>query len=93
MAITRSAYVSDAVEGAWSVLIELIHLLGEYRNSIVVIGGQTYGVEVDLMSGEYGGTGKRHRTQRVQDVKPRKARGCDFGTKPNASIGLGRSHP
>jgi nucleotidyltransferase AbiEii toxin of type IV toxin-antitoxin system len=35
-------------------------------------------VEVDLLAGEYEGTGRSHRTQRVQDVRPRKARGCDL---------------
>ena len=35
-------------------------------------------VEVDFLAGEYEGTGKRHRTQRVQDMKPRKARGMDL---------------
>ena len=35
-------------------------------------------VQVDLLAGEYEGTTKKHRTQKVQDVKPRKARGCDF---------------
>jgi hypothetical protein len=35
-------------------------------------------VEVNFLSGEYGGTGRSHRTQKVQDVRPRKARGCDL---------------
>jgi hypothetical protein len=35
-------------------------------------------VEVDFLSGEYGGTGKRHRTQRIQDLQARKAKGCDL---------------
>lgn len=35
-------------------------------------------VEVDLLAGEYGGTGPGHRTQPVQDARARKARGCDL---------------
>lgn len=35
-------------------------------------------VEVDFITSEYGGTGKKHRTQIVQDMHPRKARGCDL---------------
>lgn len=35
-------------------------------------------VEVDFITSEYGGTGKKHRTQMVQDMHPRKARGCDL---------------
>ena len=35
-------------------------------------------VEVDFLAGEYGGTSKKHRTQIVQDMHPRKARACDL---------------
>jgi hypothetical protein len=35
-------------------------------------------VEVDLLAGEYGGTGRTHRTQRAQDARARKARGADL---------------
>lgn len=41
-------------------------------------GGKQIDVEVDLLSGEYAGTGKGHRHQRIQDVNARKARGCDL---------------
>ena len=45
---------------------------------IVKVGEKEIHVEVDLLAGEYEGTGKKHRTQRVQDVRARKARGCDL---------------
>ena len=35
----RTDYTADAVAAARSVLLELTHLLGEYRNDVVVIGG------------------------------------------------------
>jgi hypothetical protein len=141
--VTRRDYTAEAVEAAKSVLIELTHLLGEYRDNIVLIGGWVPGllipqeprphvgsmdidlalnhlkireegyklieelltsrgyyqeekkqpftffrdvplggsvikVEVDLLSGEYEGSGKKHRTQVVQGIKARKARGCDL---------------
>lgn len=141
--VSRRDYTAQAVEAAKSVLIELTHLLGEYRDHIVLIGGwvpellipqeprphvgsididlaldhakiraegyrliealltargyyQEPGkqpfiffrdvplgdavikVQVDLLSGEYEGTGKKHRTQTVQGIKARKARGCDL---------------
>jgi len=141
--VTRRDYTAEAVEAAKSVLIELTHLLGEYRDSIVLIGGwvpellipqeprphvgsididlalnhvkipeegyrlieelltsrgyyqepdkqpfiffrdvplgdSVIKVQVDLLSGEYEGTGKAHRTQAVQGMKARKARGCDL---------------
>ncbi|MDO8963344.1 MAG: hypothetical protein Q7W30_02510 [Coriobacteriia bacterium] len=134
-------YPPDAVEAAKSVMVELVHILGEYRDEMIIVGGwvpfllmpdasghvgstdvdialnhlaetdEVYAnisailvehdyvqdkgqpfiwfkdvesqggviaVEVDFLAGEYGGTGKRHRTQLVQDMKPRKARGADL---------------
>lgn len=44
----------------------------------VSIGDRTYEVEIDFLAGEYSGTTRGHRTQIVQDLRPRKARGCDF---------------
>lgn len=149
----RKDYTAIAVEAAKSVLIELVHLLGEYRDDIVVIGGwvpelllrergdpaeahvgtldvdlalnhQTLSksgyrtiqellisqgyeqrgqqpfiyyravkiaghqvvVQVDLLAGEYGGTGTSRRTQKVQDVRPRKARGCDLAFELNTEV-------
>ncbi|MBZ5623705.1 MAG: hypothetical protein LAQ69_34150 [Acidobacteriia bacterium] len=39
MAVTFRDYSADQVEAARSVLLELVHLLGEYRDDIVVVGG------------------------------------------------------
>ena len=44
----------------------------------VTINSKEIKVEVDFLAPEYGGTGKKHRTQKVQDMHPRKARGCDL---------------
>lgn len=41
---------------------------------------------MDLLSGEYGGTTKSHRMQRIQDVDARKARGCDLAFIHNVSL-------
>ncbi len=35
-------------------------------------------VQVDLLAGEYEGTGRSHRTQGFEDARARKARGCDL---------------
>ena len=48
-----------------------------YRR-IVLIDGNEITVQVDLLSGEYGGTGRSRRTQKIQDIRPRKARGADM---------------
>jgi len=47
-----------------------------YRN--VRRGEREIVVEVDFLAGEYGGTTRGHRHQRVQNIHPRKARGCDL---------------
>ena len=39
MALTFRDYSAEQVEAAHSVLLELVHLLGEYRDDIVVVGG------------------------------------------------------
>jgi hypothetical protein len=43
-----------------------------------VVGDQEILVEVHFLAGEYAGTGKSHRTQKVIDMHPRKARGVDL---------------
>ena len=39
MVVKRTDYTADAVEAARSVLLELTHLLGEYHDGIVIVGG------------------------------------------------------
>lgn len=138
--VSKKDYNELMVKAAKSVLIELSHLLGEYHDGIVLIGGwvpllllgpgahvgstdvdlaldhksitseayakigklllgrgyspdeqhpyvfrraikmegQAFSVEVDFLSGEYGGSAKARRHQNVQDIKARKARACDL---------------
>ncbi len=133
-------YQSRETEAAHRVLIELMQILGEYREKLILIGGwvpylhfgnQHIGsmdvdialdieaisenvystirtileshhyepdnnqpfifyrevkvddgasvkVEVDFLAAEYGGTDKHHRTQMIQDIRARKARGSDL---------------
>jgi hypothetical protein len=134
-------YDDASVEAARSAIIELMNVLGEYRDEMVLVGGwvpflsldapddpldrhpgsadvdivldhlkleeagyetiakrlQDAGYEavgeqpfqfskvingvvvhIDLLAGQYAGTGKKHRTQKIQDVKARKARGADL---------------
>ena len=150
--VTRSDYKKDEVEICLSVMVELMTLLGPYRDHLVLVGGWvpyflfpekkqehtgsldidialdfrnisdnayrtilqllqerqyqqgeqpfifyrtietkpgvTVTVEIDLLAGEYGGTGRTHRTQQIQDVRARKARGCDLVFQNNVSIKL-----
>jgi len=141
MVVTRTDYNQIAVNAAYSVLIEIVRVFGDYRNNIVLIGGWVpqilfqnkdephtgsididlvfdhrqitdegykgihdllmdrgyrqgkqpfifhrtvkiegveVSVQVDLLSGEYEGTGKSHRHQKIQEIRTRKVRGCDL---------------
>src|SRR4030065_1144654 len=50
-------------------------------------------VEVDFLAGEYSGTARGHRTQRIQDMRPRKARGCDLALSLVAEIRISGALP
>ena len=148
--VTKSNYSKKEVDTCLSVIVEVMTILGSYRDRIVLIGGwvpyfildnqgkdhigsididlaldfqkisdesyrsilellkrrgyaqgnqpyifnrniktengTSYSIEIDLLSGEYGGTDKSHRTQKVQDINARKARGCDLAFKYNISV-------
>lgn len=151
--VSKSQYSEKEVNACKSVLLELVHLLGELKDEMVIIGGWTpsflfpqardphvgsldidvalnfreipddayqtilkaflrrgytqdekqpfrfyrkvhlegydpIDVEVDLMAGEYGGTGKTRRTQIVQDVRARKTRGCDLAFDTTVTVSL-----
>jgi hypothetical protein len=151
--VNKSDYGEIEVAACKSVLLEIVHLLGEIKNEMVIIGGwtpfflipgatephigsldldvalnfskipnntyqtilkalinqnyvqdkeqpfrffrkvstasgETISVEVDFMAGEYGGSGKSRRTQKVQDVFARKARGCDLAFNSSVSVSL-----
>lgn len=155
--VIRYDYGKKEVDACLSVLVELMTILGEFRDNIVLVGGwvpyflmeknrhehvgsldidialdfqkisgDTYktilqilksrgyeegkqpfifyrtiptengrniSVEVDLLTGEYGGTGKSHRTQSIQDIRARKARGCDLVFKQNCLSKISANMP
>ena len=148
--VTKLNYEKKEVSICLSVIVEIMTILGSYRDSIILIGGwvpyfildkkgkdhigsididlalnfknisdqsyrsilellkkrgyiqggqpfifnrnikteddSTYSIEVDLLSGEYGGTTKSHRTQRIQDINARKVRGCDLAFDHNITL-------
>ena len=49
-----------------------------YERVVQLVDGQPYSVRVDFLAPEYGGTGKKHRHQRIQDLLAHKARGSDL---------------
>ena len=50
-------------------------------------------VDVHFLAGEYSGTGKSHRTQKVLDMQPRKARGVDLAFEMPQKIKIRGSLP
>jgi len=53
-------------------------------NRIIELKNNTrYIIEIDLFSGEYGGTGRSHHTQKIQEIHARKSRGCDLAFQYN----------
>lgn len=150
MAVTITDYSERAVRAARSVLLELSHILGPYRESFVIVGGwvpellltdadrrhtgstdvdvavnhrslhepayqkilsilqergyrqsheqpfiffrevsideQEIIVEVDFLAGEYAGSSKGHRTQTFEELRARKARGCDLVFEMNTEV-------
>ena len=156
--MSRSDYGEKEVEACRSVLLELVHVLSEFKNHMIIIGGwvptflfpraeechvgsldidvaldfkeipddsyqtiltallnngyvqdprQSFRfyrkvktlddseitVEIDVMAGEYGGTGKGRRTQRVQNARARKARGCDLAFTDSVTVALEGGRP
>ena len=57
-----------------------------FFRKVEIEGPESITVEIDLMAGEYGGTGNGHRTQKVQDVRARKARGCDLAFDTSITV-------
>ena len=59
----------------------------------LVLEDEDITVEVDFLAGEYAGTGKKHRTQIVQNMRPRKARGVDLAFEMPEKITIRGSLP
>ncbi len=157
--VKQSNYKETEVQACFSVLLEVMTILGEFRENIVIVGGNvplilipsakekhpgtididlaldfhyikddTYQtmlealiargyyqkegdqpfrfyrdiedksrgkitVEINLLAGEYGGTGTARRHQTVQNARARKARGCDLVFESAAKIILTGSLP
>ena len=62
--------------------------LFRFFRKVSVKGEDPVSVEVDLMAGEYGGTSTGHRTQKIQDIRARKARGCDLAFDSSITVTL-----
>jgi len=90
------------LQDAGYATIERLLLSRGYRKSdqqpyifyrTVVVSGREIDVEVDLLAGEYAGTGRNRRHQNIQDVKARKARGCDLAFDLTSEVTISGSPP
>ena len=59
-----------------------------FYRTVPVAEGRQIQVEVDILAGEYEGTGPRHRTQKFDDVLARKARGADLAFESFTEVEL-----
>jgi hypothetical protein len=82
IALDQHAITDDCYASICAVMAELgftqdtkqrHRFLKEVGNS-----GETFKVYVDFLAAEYGGRGRKHEHQHVQDIEARKARGCDL---------------
>lgn len=64
-----------------------------FNRTVKTESGRKVTVKINLIAGEYGGTSRSHRTQKVQDVRARKARGCDLAFNQNISFTLRKRMP
>jgi hypothetical protein len=82
LAVDTNRVGDDAYQTIRGALIRRGYQQGDqpfqFIRFVPVDGGGPVRVKVDFLAGEYGGTGDRHRTQPVQDIGARKARGCDL---------------
>ncbi|MGM0368422.1 MAG: hypothetical protein ACQEP2_07625 [Actinomycetota bacterium] len=97
LAIDSNAISNDA----YRTILELLRKKGYekgrqpfiFTRSIKDKDSNIYTIEIDFLSGEYGGTGKSHRTQKIQDINARKARGCDLAFKNNLKVSMENQMP
>lgn len=87
-------------ESGYRLIEELLLARGYQRGNqpfifhrVVAVGGREIQVQVDFLAGEYAGTGPGHRTQPVQGIRARKARGCDLAFDEPAEVMLAGTLP
>jgi len=81
LALDHKHITDETYQGIKELLLERGYKEGKQPfifHRTVNIGGTDVTVQIDLLSGEYEGTGKSHRHQRVQELHARKVGGCDL---------------
>ncbi|MFH1943216.1 MAG: hypothetical protein ABIL68_14025 [bacterium] len=64
-----------------------------FHRTVKTEEGREYTIQVDFIAGEYNGTGRSRRTQKVQDIRARKTRGCDLVFERNFPVKIRRRMP
>ena len=88
-------------EAGYATIDKLLESQGYHKSNeqpyifkrIVVVNAKEIEVEVDLLAGEYAGTGKNRRHQNIQDIKARKARGCELAFEMTSEVTISGSLP
>ncbi len=84
--VTRRDYTAEGIEEeGYKKIEELLRHRG-YRQGeqpfiffrTVKMGDRDINVEVNLLAGEYEGSSKSHRHQKIQGIRARKVRECDL---------------
>jgi len=57
------------------------------------VAGERVTIYVDMLAAEYGGRGKKHEHQHVQEIEARKARGCDLAFEHPMEVRLEMTLP
>lgn len=89
LAIDHSSITGDEYAELEQLLLAAGYVQGERQYvflKTVDYGGVLTTVQVELLAGEYGGTGKGHKTQRVQKIRAMKMRGCELAFQMNRLV-------
>ena len=81
LALDHKRITDETYKGIKDLLLERKYKQGKQPyifHRTVSIEGTDVSVQIDLLSGEYEGTGKSHRHQRVQGLHARKVRRCNL---------------
>lgn len=81
LALDHKQITDERYRGLQDLLVDRGYQQGKQPfifHRTLTVEGTEVNVQVDLLSGEYEGTSKSHRHQRIQEIQTRKVRGCDL---------------
>jgi len=84
--ITQETYATFLERLHESSYVEDEKSPAKFWRNVTLADGRDVPIRVDFIAAEYGGTGKSHRHQRVQDMMAQKARGCDLAFAESVAV-------